>query len=91
MFNHVQLFSGLGKGWALALVETEREGYVLANSFGINGNVLQFLIGGSTMQRLGREMHWNQYRLDKKGKIILSLAEILNFVIMFCNILSKDV
>ena len=67
MFSYVQLFSGLGMNWALALVETEREGYVLANFVEISDNALSFLIGGSTIWRLDRTMNWNHYRLDNNG------------------------
>ena len=59
--------SGLGDNWALAIVETELEGFVLANFVEISDNVLSFLIGGSTIRRLGRQMYWNHYRLDNKG------------------------
>ena len=67
MLNYVKLFSGLGDNWALALVETEREGYVLANYVEISDNVHSYLIGGSTIRRLSRQMYWNHYRLDNKG------------------------
>ena len=61
------LLSGLGDNWALAIVETEREGYVMANYVEISDNVHSYLIGGSTRRRLDRQMWWRYYRLDNKG------------------------
>ena len=59
--------SGLGDNWALAIVETEREGYVMANYVEISDSVHSYLIGGSTRRRLDRQMWWRYYRLDNKG------------------------
>ena len=80
------LLSGIGDNWAIAVVETEREGYVLANFVEISDNVLNFLIGGSTIRRLDRQMLWSHYRLDNKGISKYKINyNIFNKVIKFCN------
>ena len=65
--------SGLGDNWALAIVETEREGYVMANYVEISDNVHFYLIGGSTIRRRDRRMYWNHYRLDNRGILIIQV------------------
>ena len=80
------LLSGLGVNWALAIVETEREGYVLANFVEISDNFLTFLIGGSTNRTLSQKMCWRDYRLDNKGiSKYKKNYSIFNKVIKFCN------
>ena len=59
--------SGLGNNWALAIAETKREGYALANFVTISNNIHHYLIGGSTVRQLNKTMKWNHYRLDNRG------------------------
>ena len=59
--------SGLGDGWERALVETETEGYVLANSLETRDNNLNFLIGGST-DSSEPDLIWTEYSLNSKSK-----------------------
>ena len=65
------MLSGLGDNWALALVETELEGFVLLDFVETSDNVPDFLIGGSTNRNRSfyyDSLIWPEdYRIDNKG------------------------
>ena len=71
------MLSGHGDGWERALVETETEGYVLANSLETSDSGLSFLVGGSTTRGLEQEMNWTHYKLDNKGNSKINIQLIL--------------
>ena len=63
-----QTWSDLGVNWTRAVVGTEKEAYVLDDLVRNNGRIrARYLIGGSTMRRIGRKMQWAHYRTDSNG------------------------